>query len=528
MSQSFQCPNCNAPLDFTAGVGPVVSCSYCRSKVFLPGELQTDGINSQNAEANLLQPDQVAKLGEIMNLVAQGNKIEAIKLYREVFDTNLTKAKEAVEQLTEGKVITKVSIVSEGETIQPRNGLVEAEISQLIQDGKKIEAIKRYRETFRTGLKESKEAIETFEASGVLPVPTLTMGVETTQEMIDAIQKLAQSANAESSSISVQTSSFDLPTGRVSRKSPRYDWWLTCGIVFILLTVILPILFAMTSRGGPLEGVWARFNPFAYARVSMAFGEEGSGPGLLDEPGALTVDPSGNLFVANNSDGRIQKFDPSGKFIFLWNIGADNYINSLAADRFGNIFVVHGGEIWRFDGATGKPAGQVENPGDRWFDVVAASPDGSLAAAGNTEDVVRFDAEGRQVFSRAESVGVIPDQAEDVEDIAVDASGNIYFLSDSSASVLKYAPDGRLITRFGSEGDEKGQLDFPYSIAVDSQGRIYVGDSDGIKVFAPDGRYLDEFNVPGGVAFDIEFDNQSNLWVVTNQPQVLKYKVPGD
>jgi hypothetical protein len=80
----------------------------------------------------------------------------------------------------------------------------------------------------------------------------------------------------------------------------------------------------------------------------------------------------------------IIKFDPSGKFMFLWNIGADNCINSLAANRFGNTFVVHGGEIWRYDGTTGKPAGQVENPGDRWFDVVAASPDGSLVATGNT------------------------------------------------------------------------------------------------------------------------------------------------
>jgi sugar lactone lactonase YvrE len=259
----------------------------------------------------------------------------------------------------------------------------------------------------------------------------------------------------------------------------------------------------------------------------MAFGDEGSGPGLLDDPGDLTVDDSGNLYVAELSDGRIQKFDPSGQFMFLWNIGADSYISSLAADRFGNIFLAHGGEIWRFDGATGKPAGQVENLGDRWFDVVAASPDGSLVAAGNTEDVVRFDAEGRQVFSRAESAGLVLNQAEDVEDITVDSVGNIYLLSDSSASVLKYAPDGRLLTRFGSEGEEKGQFDFPYAIAVDGQGRIYVGDVDGIKVYTPDGRYLDEFRVPGGVAFGIEFDHQGNLWVVTNQPKVLRFKIPG-
>jgi hypothetical protein len=35
-------------------------------------------------------------------------------------------------------------------------------------------------------------------------------------------------------------------------------------------------------------------------------------------------------------------------------------------------------------------------------------------------------------------------QAEDVEDITVDASGNIYLLADNKRGVLKYAPDGRL------------------------------------------------------------------------------------
>jgi sugar lactone lactonase YvrE len=317
-----------------------------------------------------------------------------------------------------------------------------------------------------------------------------------------------------------------ITTRRAGRVRVGLGWGISCLVVFILLTVIVPILSAMASRGGPLEGVWARINPFAYARVSYAFGEEGSGPGLIEDPRDLAIDVSGNLIVANSGDGRIQKFTPSGEFIFLWSISPDSYIHSLAADRFGNVFAVHQGEIWRYDSATGKATGQVENPDDRWFDVVAASPDGTLVAAGNTEDIVRFDTEGRQVFSRAESGGVIPSQAEDVEDITVDAVGNIYVLSDSSAAVLKYAPDGRLLTRFGSEGEEKGQFDIPYAIAVDGQGRIYVSDIDGISVFVSDGRYLDEFNVPGGVAFGIQFDDQGNLWVVTNQPKVIKFKVP--
>jgi ribosomal protein L7/L12/DNA-directed RNA polymerase subunit RPC12/RpoP len=177
VSQSFQCPNCNAPLDLIAGAGLIATCPYCRSKVVLPVELRPDSDSRQSAETNLFEQDQLVKLGEIKGLIDQGNQNAAIKLYREVFDTSLTKAKQAVEQLADGKpvTITQLSVMSKGEALQARNDLAKAEIFKLVQDGKKIEAIKRYRETYHTGLKESKEAIEVYETSGVLPVPSHAM-----------------------------------------------------------------------------------------------------------------------------------------------------------------------------------------------------------------------------------------------------------------------------------------------------------------------------------------------------------------
>jgi len=186
-------------------------------------------MHSQLEVENLLQPDQVAKLNEIGDLIAQGNKNGAIKLYREVFDTSLIEAKVAVEQLAEGKAITQIAVIPDDEGLHNRNDLTEAEIRQLLQEGKKIEAIKCYRETYHTGLKESKEAIEVYETSGVLPVPTLKMDVEAAQEIIDAIQKFAQSTGTENPDISAQTSSVDRPIGRASRPSARFDWWLTCS-----------------------------------------------------------------------------------------------------------------------------------------------------------------------------------------------------------------------------------------------------------------------------------------------------------
>lgn len=70
MSETFQCPNCSAPLDYDGGVDPVIRCPYCSSGV-----------------------------------VEAGQKIEAVRQYQEVFKTSLKEAKDAIDQLAEGNPI---------------------------------------------------------------------------------------------------------------------------------------------------------------------------------------------------------------------------------------------------------------------------------------------------------------------------------------------------------------------------------------------------------------------------------------
>src|SRR6185436_20133730 len=46
------------------------------------------------------------------------------------------------------------------------------EIARLLGDGKKIEAIKVYRQVYGVGLKEAKDAVEAYESGQFLPRPT--------------------------------------------------------------------------------------------------------------------------------------------------------------------------------------------------------------------------------------------------------------------------------------------------------------------------------------------------------------------
>ena len=109
--------------------------------------------------------------------------------------------------------------------------------------------------------------------------------------------------------------------------------------------------------------------------------------------------------------------------------------------------------------------------------------------------------------------------------VAVDGSGHIYALGRFNDGVFKFGRDGKFINRFGSGGDQPGQLRAAYSIAVDGYGRVYVGDMKGIQVFDANGRYLTIIDVKG-MAFGMVFNDKNELFVVARD-HVSKYAVQG-
>jgi len=53
----------------------------------------------------------------------------------------------------------------------------------------------------------------------------------------------------------------------------------------------------------------------------LRFGAQGSGRGMLDDPRAVAVNHSGNIYVADYSDRRIQTLNPYGNFLRLTKVG---------------------------------------------------------------------------------------------------------------------------------------------------------------------------------------------------------------
>jgi ribosomal protein L7/L12 len=88
---------------------------------------------------------------EIRALLGEGQKIQAIKLYRERTGVGLRQAKEAVEAIERGESLPSPETVEES---------FERELIGLLDQGQKIQAIKLYRERTGVGLKEAKDAVD--------------------------------------------------------------------------------------------------------------------------------------------------------------------------------------------------------------------------------------------------------------------------------------------------------------------------------------------------------------------------------
>lgn len=260
----------------------------------------------------------------------------------------------------------------------------------------------------------------------------------------------------------------------------------------------------------------------AFANAVLKFGSEGIGPGSFNDARSIAVDGEGRIYVGEYTGGRVQVFDPEGKFITQWFADRTMPLRGLAADRRGTVYVVQRGRIQRFNGATGEALGELQYNRDSGFDDIQATADGGLVAAWDhhTDDIIRFDSSGRVVKVVNKAMSGQTDRSELNLRVAVDGTGNLYGLGTFNDSVVKYTPDGRFVNRFGGSGGEPGQLRAAHAIAVDNQGRVYVSDTKGIQVFDTNGRYLDVFE-PAPVAFGMVFNDRNELFIAA-RTQVIK------
>jgi hypothetical protein len=378
------------------------------------------------------------------------------------------------------------------------------EIIQLVKHGQKEEAIRRAEEVFHVNPTEARSQVESIENKQMLSFSY-------------------QSPQIDTPPLQVNSTHISWNTGETHKKSMG-ALGKTCLVLSIALLafgiVAFVTILAMIQPGGPLQSWWQQVNPAARSSIILSFGEEGLNPGQITDAETIAVDEQGNIFVADFKDGRIQQFDPQGNFVHLWDAGDGQMIIwALEVDQNGILYAAAEHEILRYDINTGDRLASVPNPNDYFFYDIKILTNGDIGAVVDGDTLVRMNANGETLWVVEEAMGSITGESDTRGTLTVDGDNNFYLAGTFVPSIFKYGPDGKYLNRWGSEGNEPGQFDLIYGLAITDQGKLLACDSGELEIFEMDGRFVEQMDLNDTI-WDLQVGPSGNLYAVTSQDNI--------
>jgi hypothetical protein len=371
-----------------------------------------------------------------------------------------------------------------------------AEIQREIQRGNKINAIKIFRETFGTGLKEAKDAVEAMERGESVDISGMqvqTMDLRTNPETLEAVKKAGFAIGG--SILGTVLLVTLIIVGAI------------LAIFYFTFSSVNRHLSTLTTPG--IRGNAATPTPVPDAQEVLKFGGEGTGAGKFKDNRHVAVDGKGFMYSADYSGGRIQVFDAEGKFVTQWIAEAGMNLYNMAADRKGNVYIANNKGVSVFEGATGK----LLNKSDSYYiQGMALALDGKVIVAANRGlTILGPDVKPVQEFKDAAERA---NATAGFREIAVDGNNNIYALD--KGDICKFSADGKFLNRIPTGTSS------PNGIAIAPSGRIFVSDVSTILVFDENGQKVKSFKATQ--AFGMAFNDAGEL-LVASRPYVIKYKL---
>jgi sugar lactone lactonase YvrE/mono/diheme cytochrome c family protein len=203
---------------------------------------------------------------------------------------------------------------------------------------------------------------------------------------------------------------------------------------------------------------------------------------------AVAVDSRGHIWVvdrcgkndcATSDLDPIMEFDAKGTFIKAFGRGTVNFPHNLYIDAHDNLWVTDN----RAQGSKGA-------------DILVFDPSGKLL----------------RTLGKPGVAAIGPDTFETPNAVAIARDGTI-FIADGhepgkgAARIVVLAPDGHFLRQWGDHGSGPGEMDVPHAIALDSKGRVFVGDrwNNRVDIFDQKGNLLEtwkQFGRPSGLYID--------------------------
>lgn len=202
----------------------------------------------------------------------------------------------------------------------------------------------------------------------------------------------------------------------------------------------------------------------------------------------------------------------------------------IAADNSGRVYVTDIGRVWVIDLKNRDYYFIGEEPGVGRLSMpigVATSSDGRVFVTDIAADRVF-------VYLNGKTVAAIGQQGEfeSASGVAIDEKRELIYVVDSKKHIVNVYSlrDYKKIRTIGKRGHEKGELNFPTNIALDSQGRLYVVDTGNfrVQVFDSEGNLVRTYgqigDVPGTFTRPkgIAIDSEDHIYVVDSAFQNIQ------
>ena len=197
-------------------------------------------------------------------------------------------------------------------------------------------------------------------------------------------------------------------------------------------------------------------------------GSKGVKPGQFQFPTGVSYLNDNEILVADKNNDRIQRID------------------------------IQTGTVVKSFGKRGAGKGEFKNP----YDVCSDDEERIVVTEYDNDRIQVMSKEGESIFTFGNSgpeklcgpTSCIPYK-------------NMFLVSDGANHCIKvFNQSGTFLNKFGKEGDQDGQFNFPYGILVDSDNNILVCDVNNMRVkqFSLDGRFIGKsvtrLPFPAGIA----------------------------
>lgn len=230
----------------------------------------------------------------------------------------------------------------------------------------------------------------------------------------------------------------------------------------------------------------------------LKWGTRGSEDGQLFEPKYIAIDSNDNILVADSLNNRVQKYDSSGNFIDNFGSsgigdGQFNFIVGLSVDSDDNIYVTdcNGNRVQKFSssfhfitkwGQYGAEPGEMDHP----VQVYADSLSGVYVSDAGNNRIQKFDLNGTFIGMWG-NPGSEDGQFNSPAGIAVNSAGQVLVVDTMNYRVQMFDANGNFINKFGSKGSGDDLFVQVKDIAFDSNGNVYITDYqyNWIKKYAP-------------------------------------------